>query len=279
MPAIQGEGGALPAKTEEKHVMLIRTVAAGALLALAAASPTLPQAGEDEGGQALEPIEDIAWSYGEAPRFGPNRDTLQFTREGHMSSFDGTEASDVLGERVTASLASPGEAVSFSVRREAGALACTGTVVAVGKASGTCRFDPEASFADALRQRGLAPEDSEKMFVLALVDARLASVDALSRDGFAFDDVDTVVAVSALDVTPGFARALRDAGLVIDDTDNLIAAKAVGVDPAWLRGMTEAGYANLDADQAIQMRALDITPDYARKMSRVIAALEGTETE
>ena len=43
--------------------------------------------------------------------------------------------------------------------------------------------------------------------------------------------------------------------------------------------MTEAGYANLDADQAIQMRALDITPDYARKMSRVIAALEGTEAE
>ena len=80
-------------------------------------------------------------------------------------------------------------------------------------------------------------------------------------------------------MTPGFARALRDAGLVIDDTDNLIAAKAVGVDPAWLQGKTEAGYANLHADQAIQMRALDITPDYARKMSRVIAALEGTETE
>ena len=259
--------------------MLIRTVAAGALLALAAASPTLLQANENGDGDLLEPIEDIAWSYGESQRFSPGRDTLQFTREGQMSSFDGTEAADILGERVTASLASPGEAVSFSVGREAGVLACTGTVVAVGRASGTCRFDPDAGFADALRQRGLPPEDGEQMFVLALVDARLASVDALSREGFAFDDVDTVVAISALEVTPVFARALRDAGLAIDDTENLIAAKAVGIDPVWLQGMAEAGYANLDVDEAIQMRALDITPDYARKMSRVIAALEGTETE
>ena len=258
--------------------MLIRTLAAGALLAFTAA-PSLPQSGETKE-QVFEPIQDIEWSYGESTRVGHDRGALQFTRkDGQMSSYGEAEAATILGERFNASLIRPGEAVSFSTRREAGTLACAGKVVAVGKAAGSCRFDPDAGFAAALRQRGLAPEDSEKLFVLALVDARLASVDGLHRERFEIDDVDTVVAISALEVTPDLARALRDAGLTIDDIDNLIAAKAVGVDPAWLRGMAEAGYGNLDAERAIEMRALDITPDYARKMWRVMAALEGTETE
>jgi hypothetical protein len=251
--------------------MPIRTIVAGALLTLAA-SPCLSR-------ESYPAIEDIEWSYGVDGRFDTSRPSFRFSREGHMSSFDGTEAAEFVGERVTASLASPGEAVSFTVRREAGTIACSGTVVAVGKASGTCRFDPDRGFIAQLHAHNLTPDDSEDLFVLALVDARMASVEGLSREGFVIDEVDTVVALAALEVTPEFARSLKSAGLAIDDTDNLIAAKAVGVDPAWLQGMAEAGYTDLDADRAIQMRALDITPDYARKMSRVMAALEGTETE
>lgn len=251
--------------------MPIRTIIAGALLTLAA-SPCLSQ-------DAYPAIDDIEWSYGEDERFNTGRPSFRFSRDGSTSSFDGTEAAEFVGERVTASLASPGEAVSFTVPREAGTIACNGTVVAVGKASGTCRFDPDRDFIARLQAHNLTPEDSDELFVLALVDARMASVEGLSREGFVIDEVDTVVALAALEVTPEFARSLNGAGLAVDDTDNLIAAKAVGVDPAWLRGMAEAGYADLDAGRAIQMRALDITPDYARKMSRVMAALEGTETE
>jgi hypothetical protein len=251
--------------------MPIRTITAGALLALAA-SPCLSR-------ESYPAIDEIEWSYGEDERFDTGRPSFRFSRDGTTSSFDGTEAAEFVGERVTASLASPGEAVSFTVQREAGTIACSGTVVAVGKASGTCRFDPDQGFIAQLQAHDLTPEDSEELFVLALVDARVASVDGLSREGFVIGEVDTVVALAALEVTPEFARSLKSAGLAIDDTDNLIAAKAVGVDPAWLQGMADAGYTGLDADRAIQMRALDITPDYARKMSRVMAALEGTETE
>lgn len=250
--------------------MLIRTMAA-ALLTLVAA-PCLSQ-------EAYPPIDDLKWSYGEETRYASSRDTLVLTRKGHMSSLGPGEEAGMLGEAFKASLAHPGEAVSFFMRREAGAIACTGTVHAVGRASGTCRFDPDHAFAAQLRERGLEPEDSDELLVLALVDARVASVDSLSREGFAIDEVDTVVALSALDVTPEFARSLRTAGLAIDDTDNLIAAKAVGVDRAWLEGMAGAGYAGLDANRAIEMRALGITPDYARKMSQVIAALGLSETE
>jgi hypothetical protein len=251
--------------------MPIRTIIAGALLTLAA-SPCLSR-------ESYPAIDDIEWTYGKDERFDTGRPSFRFSRDGHTSSFDGTEAADFVGERVTASLASPGEAVSFTVRREAGTFDCSGTVVRVGHASGTCRFDPDQSFVAKLQARNLAPDDSEEVMVLALVDARMASVEGLLREGFVIDEVDTVVALAALHVTPEFARSLKSAGLAIDDTDNLIAAKAVGVDPAWLQGMAEAGYTDLDADRAIQMRALDITPDYALKMSRVMAALEGTETE
>jgi hypothetical protein len=251
--------------------MPFRTIIAGALVTLAA-SPCLSQ-------QAYPAIDDIDWTYGNDDRFDTGRPSFRFSRDGHMSSFDGTEAAAFVGERVTASLASPGEAVSFTVRREAGTFDCRGTVLAVGRAAGKCRFDPDQGFVGQMQARGLAPEDSDEVMVLALVDARVASVDALSRDGFAIDEVDTVVALAALEVTPEFARSLRTAGLAIDDTENLVAAKAVGIDAAWLQGMAEAGYTDLDADRAIQMRALDITPEYARKMSRVLAALEGTETE
>lgn len=254
--------------------MPIRPIIAGALLTLAA-SPCLSQ----DASRPIDAIDGIEWTYGEDEAFNSARPSFRFSRDGHMSSFDGTEAAVFVGERVTASLASPGEAVSFTVRREAGTFDCKGSVVAVGRASGTCRFAPDQGFVAQLQERDLPPEDSEEVMVLALVDARMASVDALSREGFTIDEVDTLVALAALDVTPDFARSLKSAGLAIDDTDNLIAAKAVGVDPAWLQGMAAAGYTDLDADRAIQMRALDITPDYARKMSRVIASLEGTETE
>lgn len=251
--------------------MPIRTIISGALLTLAA-SPCLSR-------DAYPAIDDIEWTYGEEARSQSDRPSFRLSRNGHMSSFDGTEAAAFMGEQVTASLDSPGQAVSFVVPREAGTIACNGTVVSVGRASGTCRFDPDQGFLAELQAREFPPEDSDELLVLALVDARMASVDALSREGFVIDEIDTVVALAALEVTPEFARSLKSGGLAIDDTDNLIAAKAVGVDPAWLRGMAEAGYADLDADRAIQMRALDVTPDYARKMSRVMAALEGTETE
>jgi hypothetical protein len=251
--------------------MLIRTLTASVLLALTPA-PCLSQ-------QAYPPISDIKWSYGEEPRSKSDRPTFRLSREGHMSSFDGPEAEAFVGERFTAALARPGDAVSFVVHREAGAIACSGTVIALGRASGTCRFDPEHGFIAQVQARNLAPKDSDELLVLALVDARMASVDSLSHEGFEIAEVDTVIALAALGVTPEFARSLRQAGLVIADTDNLIAAKAVGIDPAWLRGMVEAGYAGLDVDRAIQMRALDITPDYARKMSRVMAALQESGTE
>jgi hypothetical protein len=248
-----------------------------AALTLLAASPTLPQSAassaEQVAARSYPAIGDIHWVYHEAATLGRSTNQLRFTHDGMNTSFGSDEAPLIMGEHATASLNSPGEAVSFTVVREAGALACTGRVESVGRASGTCRFDPDARFAAGLARRGLPPEDSDQVFALALVDAHRASVDGLMAQGFRFDDADDLVAVAALAVTPGYAGELRDAGLKIDDLDDLVAAKALEVNGRWLHEMAQAGYPALDVDRAIQMRALGVTPEYAMKMARVLRAV------
>lgn len=254
---------------------MIRTPFLAALM-LFAAAPILPQAATlsaaESPPRSYAPIERIEWSY-RAERARDESKQLRFSHKGMTTSFSSEEAAALMGELAAASLASPGEAVSFSAAREAGTLACTGRVEQAGSAAGTCRFDPDKRFTDALTRRGLPPEDSNEVLALALVDARIAAVDGLTEQGYRFGEADDVIAVAALEVSPAYAAGLRQAGLKVDDLDDLVAARAVGVDTAWLGEMAQAGYPGLKVEKAIQMRALGVTPDYARRMSRVLSAV------
>jgi hypothetical protein len=217
---------------------------------------------------ATATMEGIEWSYraGEDPQ-------LRLQHEGMNSTFDTSELPEIMGMLAAASPRSPGEAVSFSLAREAGALACNGRTGADGDAEGTCRFDPSERYVADLTARGLAPEDGDTVLALALVDARIALVDDLSRAGLPLEDAEDLIAVTALNVTADYAAELKGAGLVIEDTGDLVAARALDLDAAWLKEMAEAGYPNLTLENAIGMRALDVTPDYARRMRQVVAAL------
>ncbi|HYC82606.1 MAG TPA: hypothetical protein VEB68_08055 [Croceibacterium sp.] len=217
---------------------------------------------------ALGPVADIEWSYRAAPE--PH---LRVIHDGMNSTFDADELPEVMDALAAASPRSPGEAVSFSLAREAGALACSGVATGRTTAAGTCRFDPSGAFVAGLTERGLRPEDGDELLALALVDARMASVDALSRAGFNIEEAQDLIAVAALEVSAQYAAELRGAGLVIDELEDLIAARALDLDAEWLEGMAAAGYPNLTVNRAIAMRALDVTPEYARRMKQVVAAL------
>ena len=248
-----------------------------ATLALFAAAPTLSQTAvptaQHAAARSYRVLDDIRWSYDEESSPGRSTNPLRLTRDGMNTSFGSDEARQIMGEHATASLNSPGEAVTFSIVREAGTLACSGAVESPGHAAGRCRFDPDGSFTSAMSARGLPPEDSAMVLSLALVDAHVASVDGLVAQGYRFEKADDLVAVAALDVTPAYAGELRDAALKVDDLDDLVAAKALDVDGEWLREMARAGYPHLEFEQAIQMRALGVTPEYATKMARVLRAV------
>jgi hypothetical protein len=240
---------------------------------LLTAAPSLPQTATQPSAtipaQSFPAIEQIAWTYETADA----ATRLSLSHGGSTSSFDAAEVPEIAGALAAASLAEPGTALSFSLAREAGALACASQVKEPGRAAGTCRFDPDERYVAELARRGLVPENSGQVLILALVDGRLALIDDLERLGYRLDRVDDLVAAGALDVTPTFAEGLRNAGLLIEELDDLIAARALGLDAKWLMAMARAGYPELRIDQAIQMRALGVTPDYAQRMSRVLNGL------
>ena len=250
---------------------MLRPLLPLACVALAATGAIVSAADPAPRGE-LPMIEGIQWGY------QPGQQAqLVLRRKGMSSTFDRDDLPEIM-DALAAAPATRGEPVSFSLAREAGALACSGETDGDGS-NGTCRFDPNEDFVAALAALGIEGEDDEdhELLALAMVDARMASVEALSQSGFKFNDLSDVIEVAALEVTPEFAEELRGAGLVIEDLEELVEARAVELDAAWLREMAEAGFANLSVEKAIEMRALDITPDYARRMRNVIAALGETE--
>jgi hypothetical protein len=253
--------------------MLRLPLAPAAALAVAAATLACAQDGPRHAVAA--PLEHIAWSYRAAN--GPHAGaTIRLSHDGIDGTLDRSDLPEAM-DRVTAALDTPGRELSFELVREAGRLACTGQVERQRRASGTCRFVPDAGFVQGLAAHDLTVGDSRQLLGLALVDAHLAWVDGLAKQGFRVTDLGGLISVAALDASPTFAAELADAGLTGHDLEDLIAARAVGVDGAWARGMAEAGYRDLQFDRAIQLRALDVTPDYARRMARVARATDGAE--
>ena len=253
-----------------------------AAVVLSATAATLPSAQENTpvaqgGSRTFAPVTDIEWSSAAQAGDEHRQSSLRFNRDGMNTTMGADELPEANAALADVSSAAPGEPVSFSVAREAGAIACAGRVTAPGRATGTCRFDPDQSFLAALSARGVVPEDVEELVGLAFVGARLASVDDLSRAGFTVADADELITVAALEVTGAYATALRNAGLQPEDLDELVSAKAVGVDPGWIAEMAQAGYPDLDLDKAIELCALGVTPDYARRMARVMRAMDGVE--
>lgn len=248
-----------------------------AALTLLVGAPSLPQPAARPAAAAqarvYRPIEAIRWSYDDEGSHGRSSWQLRFRHDHSNSSFGADDDPEL--QRIVDTIAhtAQGQGVSFRITHEAGTVACTGQAESGGRARGTCRFDPDNRFAAELARRGLAPEDSDDMLALTLVDARIALVDGLVDQGYRFEEADDLIAVAALGVSPAYAGELRGAGLKVDKLDDLVAARALHVDAAWLGEMARAGYPNLDVEQAIQMRALGVTPDYARKMARVLRAV------
>lgn len=245
-----------------------------AALTLLTAAPSLPQPSGHPAAEArhYRGIETIRWTYRDESYPGGASRQLRFTHDRSNSSIDSDGHSDVRRTIEMIAHTAPGQTISFTLTREAGTLACAGRGEADGTGSGTCRFDPDDRFAAELARRGIAPDDSDDLVALTLVDAHLATVDGLAGEGFRFDRAGDLIAVSALGVSPAYADELRRAGLKVDELGDLIAARALKIDAAWLTEMGRAGYPDLAVGQAIQMRALGVTPDYAMRMARVLHA-------
>jgi hypothetical protein len=192
---------------------------------------------------------------------------LQIRSQGFSSSVSiGAAKSDFA--QVRAALDAPaGERVAFSISREPGVLVCQSAVQARHQRGGNCRFAPNLSFAAALRERGLRPEQASDMLGMTLVDVDLAFIDGLTRQGLAPRTTGDVIGAAALGVTPAYVSGLQSAGLKLTDISDALACRALDVDEAYVRGIVATGY-RPDALQIVAMKAVGVTPDYAQKMNR-----------
>src|SRR5205085_4312612 len=149
------------------------------VLLLVAAVSTLSAKDRTDARPTLGRSNQIDWVYGPGDEAGEEV-RIHFFRRGMQSSLDTNEAPDALNIVSRQASGSPGDAVSFSVVREPGALICSGSVTETGRAAGTCRFDPDDGFVRALAARNVAL-DREDLLGLTLVDAHVASVDGLKQ--------------------------------------------------------------------------------------------------
>src|SRR6187551_3488089 len=173
-----------------------------AAVGLSAAAATLTSARDDAPvAGTFAPVTDIEWSYAIGADGDQGESHLQFERDGMNTTMGADNLPEATAALARVSSAAAGEPVSFGLMREAGAIACTGRVTGHGRADGTCRFDPDQGFVEALAARGLVPEDVEDLLGLVFVDARLASVEELSSAGFVVADVGELMTVAALEVS------------------------------------------------------------------------------
>ncbi len=181
----------------------------------------------------------------------------------------------------------------FTLRREAGTLACAG-VVRQRRGVGDCRFAADPRFADALVRYGMTRPSEKDSFSLAMVNANLGTAQALGRFGTrpTLGDyialsvhgaspawLDELAGAGQRSIKPGDLIAYRvhgvsggwlrglvaaDPALANTDSGNIIAMKIHGVQPDWVRGLSDAGYRNLAASDLIAMRIHGVSPEFAR---------------
>lgn len=158
--------------------------------------------------------------------------------------------------------------VSFTVKHEAGTLACTGTLTRAFEGKGECRFTSDPAFERELGKRGLVPDHRSTLLAMLMVDATIELADGLTHEGVRPKDADDLIAAAALEVRPEYVRDLKSEALALAEIEDAIACKALGVDGAYVRSLAAAGYTKLSADEVVGMKAMGVTGDYALAMNR-----------
>ena len=234
--------------------------------------------------------QEVAWTVVPTDQAGRVQLRLERTRPGHTNSNSfGIAASSLAG----LDMAANGPA-HFTLRRDAGSLACDG-VMRARRGTGTCRFAADTAFADALARRGIGRPDEEQSYALTALDGRMATVEALGRFGFpkptlgqfmaltvhgADADwlqglaaagqrgvtIDDLVAYRVHGVTGAWLRGLTAADPVLARArgGDVVAMRIHGVQPDWIKGLADAGYRDLAAPDLVAMRIHGVTPEFAR---------------
>lgn len=206
---------------------------------------------------------------------GPDRIQLSFEirteKGGRNQHGSGFAYSDLQG--LTRDQAQNGK-VSFSLAREAGTIQCEGTFVN-GKGSGTFRFTPNYSFADAMRVRGFdfakpskhGPADLDmRLFTATTLNVTTAFADDLKSANFGPLDVDDLFKAVIFKITPQFMSEMRATGFPDLGMEELVKARIFKIDADYVRQVHEMGYASQDFENLVKFRIFKVTPEFLSEL-------------
>lgn len=157
--------------------------------------------------------------------------------------------------------ASRGDRRHFAVRRQAGALNCSG-IYDGRRGTGTCVFAADPAFTRALAARGIAAPTERQSLQLALHRADLQLLDTLTRHGYARPTVDQLIEAGIFGVTPTYVQSLADAGYRLRSLDKLVTLRIHDVKLDWIRALGRASpsLTRVPADQLVAMRIHGVSP-------------------
>jgi hypothetical protein len=161
-----------------------------------------------------------------------------------------------------------GGPVAFALIREPGRIDCSGEARSA-RATGGCRFTPNAAFADLLASRGMARPSQDEAFALTILGANRGLLDALHAAKYPMPSVDDYIAMTAVGVTPSYIADIARVGYRPEDSKRLIEFQAIGITPQYLGALAQAGYGKLPAERVVELAALDIDPDFIKSFERI----------
>lgn len=174
------------------------------------------------------------------------------------------EFKDLQGLRRQDTLGS-GNAVKFSLVREAGTIECEGSFTD-GRGSGTFRFTPNAGFISAMESRGFGRLNEDKLFAATTLDITSTFADEVISMGFKNLDFEDVFKARIFKVTPQFASEMTSIGFPNLDMEDLVKARIFKIDSEYARQIAAMGFSNDSLEDLVKFRIFKVTPEFLREV-------------
>lgn len=181
---------------------------------------------------------------------------------------NGFTPSELIGLDTSGFRSSGTRPLRFAVVREAGRLDCGGNGGG-NRASGYCRFTPDAAFNQLLVSHGVARPTTEQGLGLMALNVRRELVEAITSAGYPAPRIDDLMSLTALGVDGRYITEMAHAGYRPRTLQSLVEFKALGITPAWIGGFVRIGHGNLPADSLVQMKAMNVTPEFVAGFDRI----------
>lgn len=167
--------------------------------------------------------------------------------------------------------------VSFRLVREAGTIECEGTF-AGGRGSGTFRFVPNMSFADAMKSRGFDMQTDQwkkgnhhdtledRLFMATTLNITTALADDLRSANFPNLDFGDLAKAAIFKIDGKFMSEMKATGFPNLGMEDLVKARIFKIDAEFVRKTREMGFGTESFENLVKFSIFKVTPEFLSEL-------------